>query len=113
MIQNFTIYTLIYLITALVSFFVAVIAWQRRRVKGGKEITLLMIASGFGSFALIFESIAAIPSEKILWSTIEFAGGITIPVLYLLFVFRFTDREKFLSKYHIISYFIIPFITFC
>jgi len=113
MIQNFTIYTLIYLITALVSFFVAVIAWQRRRVKGGKEITLLMIASGFGSFALIFESIAAIPSEKILWSTIEFAGGITIPVLFLLFVFRFTDREKFLSKYHIISYFIIPFITFC
>ena len=112
MIHNFTIYTLIYLVTALVSFFVAFIAWQRRGVKGGREVALLMLASGIAAFALIFESIAATGLEKIFWSKIEFISGISIPVLFLLFVFRFTDREKFLSKKHILAYFIIPLITF-
>ncbi|HNW49044.1 MAG TPA: hypothetical protein PKK88_04905, partial [Bacteroidales bacterium] len=58
MIQLFTIYSLFFLVTALVSFFGAFLAWQRRNVKGALEIVWLMIASGAGAFWLIFETAA-------------------------------------------------------
>ena len=112
MIQFFTIYSLFFLVTALVSFFGAFLAWQRRNVKGALEIVWLMIASGTGAFWLIFETAAPTMAEKIFWSKMEFLGGISVPVLYFIFVLRFTGKEKFLSKKHIFSYFIIPIITF-
>jgi len=112
MIQFFTIYSLFFLVTALISFFGAFLAWQRRKVKGALEIVWLMIASGTGAFWLIFETAAPTMAEKIFWSKMEFLGGISVPVLYFLFVLRFTGKEKFLSKKHIFSYFVIPIITF-
>jgi len=112
MIQFFTIYSLFFLVTALVSFFGAFLAWQRRKVKGALEIVWLMIASGTGAFWLIFETAAPTMAEKIFWSKMEFLGGISVPVLYFLFVLRFTGKDKFLTKKHIFSYFVIPIITF-
>ncbi|HEY3388320.1 MAG TPA: histidine kinase N-terminal 7TM domain-containing protein [Prolixibacteraceae bacterium] len=108
----FTIYSVFFLATALVSFFVAFLAWQRRFVKGSKELTLLMIAAGIGAFWLIFETAAPTMSEKIFWSKLEFIGGIPTPVLYLIFVLRFTGKDKFISPKYIFLLFIIPVITF-
>jgi PAS domain S-box-containing protein len=51
-------------------------------------------------------------SEKIFWSKLEYSGGVATPVLYLIFVLRFTGREKLLSMKNILLLFIIPFITF-
>ena len=112
MIHFFTIYSLFFLVTALVSFFGAFLAFQRKKVNGAKEIVLLMIASGIGAFWLIFETAAPTIAEKIFWSKMEFIGGIATPVLYFIFVLRFTGKEKYLTKKHILSYFIIPGITF-
>lgn len=108
----FTIYSVFFLATALVSFFVAFLAWQRRFVKGAKELTLLMIAAGFGAFWLIFETSAPTVMEKIFWSKLEYIGGIPTPVLYLIFVLRFTDRDRFISPKYLMLLFAIPIITF-
>jgi PAS domain S-box-containing protein len=107
----FTIYSVFFLATALVSFFVAFLAWQRRLVNGAKELVLLMIAIGIGAFCLIFETASFSIAEKIFWSKLEFFGGITTPVLYLIFVLRYTGKNKFLSQKHLILLFIIPVIT--
>jgi len=108
----FTIYSVFFLATALVSFFVAFLAWQRRFVKGAKELTLLMIAAGIGAFWLIFETAAPTAMEKIFWSKLEFIGGIPTPVLYLIFVLRFTGKDRFITPKYILLLFIIPVITF-
>ena len=107
----FTIYSVLFLATAFVSFFVAFLAWQRRLVNGAKELVLLMIAVGLGSFCLIFETASLSISEKILWSKLEFFGGITAPVLYLVFVLRYTGKDKLLSPKYLFLLFIIPLIT--
>ncbi len=107
----FTAYSVFFLATALVSFFVAFLAWQRRLVKGGKELTFLMIAAGIGAFWLIFETASTSIPEKIFWSKLEFFGGIATPVLYLIFSLRFTGKDKFLSRKHIWLLFIVPLIT--
>ncbi len=108
----FTMYSVFFLATALVSFFVAFLAWRRRFVKGAKELTLLMIAAGIGAFWLIFETAAPTVADKIFWSKLEFIGGIPTPVLYLIFVLRFTGKDKFISPKYIFLLFIIPVITF-
>jgi len=108
----FTIYSFFFLATALVSFSVALLSWQRRFVKGARELTVLMIAAGIGAFCLIFETAAPIVSEKIFWSKLEFIGGIPTPVLYLIFVLRFTGKDKYLTPKYLFLLFIVPIITF-
>lgn len=108
----FTIYSFFFLATALVSFFVAFLAWRRRFVKGANELTMLMIAAGIGAFWLIFETAAPTISGKIFWSKLEYIGGIPTPVLYLIFVLRFTGKDKFISAKYILLLFIVPMITF-
>ena len=41
--QVFTIYSIFFLAAALLSFFVALLAWQRRSVKGARELTWLTV----------------------------------------------------------------------
>jgi len=108
----FTIYSAFFLVTAFVSFFVAFLAWQRRFVKGAREITLLMTAAGIGAFWLIFETAAPTVTEKIFWSKLEYIGGIPTPVLYLIFVLRFTGKDRFITPKYILLLFIVPVITF-
>jgi len=96
----------------MVSFFVAFLSWQRRFVKGARELTLLMIAAGFGSFWLIFETAAPTVTEKIFFSKLEYIGGIPTPVLYLIFVLRFTGKDRLIAPKNILLLFIIPIITF-
>jgi len=109
--QIFTIYSLFFLVTALVSFFGAFLAWHRRRVKGALEITWLMVASGIGAFWVIFETSAVTMAEKIFWAKLEFTGGSFTPVLFLIFVLRFTGKDKVLSLKNIVLLFIFPLIT--
>jgi signal transduction histidine kinase len=108
----FTIYSVFFIATSLVSFFVAFLAFQRRSVTGARELAWLMIAAGSGAFWLIFEAAAPTMAEKIFWSKLEYSGGVATPVLYLIFVLRFTGREKYLSLRNILLLFLVPAITF-
>ena len=107
----FTLYSFFFLATASVSFSVAFLAWRRRLIKSAVELAYLMIAAGIGAFWLIFETAAPTVTEKIFLSKLEFIGGIATPVLYLIFVLRFTGKDKFLSAKHILVLFIVPAIT--
>jgi PAS domain S-box-containing protein len=107
----FTVYSVFFLATALVSFFVAFLAWQRRLIKGAKELAYLMFAAGFGAFCLIFETAAPSINEKIFWSKLEFFGGIATPVLYFIFSLRYTGKDKFLSRKHVFLLVLVPAVT--
>ncbi len=111
MAHTFTIYSLFFLVTSLVSFFGGFLAWQRRGVRGAYILTILMIASGIGALPIIFETASLTVTEKIFWSKLEFLGGTLTPVLYFLFVLRFTGNDRFLTKKKIAYLFIMPVIT--
>ncbi|MBV5312353.1 MAG: PAS domain S-box protein [Prolixibacteraceae bacterium] len=110
--QIFTIYSVFFLATALVSFFVAFLAWQRRTVKAAKELTQLMLAAGLWSFLLIFETATSSMENKIFWAKLAYSGAVTTPLFYLFFVFRFTGKDQFLFLKNKLFLFIIPLITF-
>ena len=109
--QIFTIYSVLFIATALLSFFVAFLAWQRRLVKGAQELALLTIAAGFWAFWIIFETASPTMAGKIFWAKLEYFGAVSTPIFYLIFVFRFTGKDKFITRKFILSLFTIPAIT--
>ena len=107
----FTVYSVFFLATSFVSFFVAYLAWQRRMVKGARELTLLMVMAGIWTFLVMFETASATITDKIFWSKLAYVGAVSTPVLYLIFVLRFTGKERLLSPNRVMLMFIIPAIT--
>ena len=107
----FTMYSCFFMATSLVSLSIAWLAWQRRRVSSARELAFLMIAAGIGAFCLIFETASPNITEKIFWSKLEYIGEIATPVLYLIFVLRFTGKDVYLSTKHILLLFTVPAIT--
>jgi signal transduction histidine kinase len=110
--QVSALYSIFFISTSLVSFFVAFLAFQRKSVNGAKELAWLMLATGTGAFWIIFETSAPGMTQKIFWSKLEYSGGLATPVLYLIFVLRFTGKEKILSLRNILLLFLIPVFTF-
>lgn len=111
MTRVFTVYSVFFIATSLISFFVAFLAFQRRSVVGARELAWLMIATGSGAFWIIFETAAPTIADKIFWSKLEYSGGAATPVLFLIFVLRYTGRDKLLSTRNILLLFLIPAFT--
>jgi PAS domain S-box-containing protein len=107
----FTIYSIFFIATSLVSFFVAFLAYQRRSVVGAIDLAWLMIATGSSAFCLIFETASTGVADKLLWAKLEYMGGAATPVLYLIFVLRFTGMDKLISRRNILLLFVIPLAT--
>ncbi|PKO96388.1 MAG: hypothetical protein CVU12_05485 [Bacteroidetes bacterium HGW-Bacteroidetes-7] len=108
----FTTFSLLFLFTSLVSFAVAVIAWNRKRERGTTELAWLMLFAGLWSFFVIFETAATTIELKIFWSKVAYVGALTTPVLYLILVLRFVGKDKYLKKKYLVALWIVPIITF-
>ncbi len=113
MTQHYTIYSMMYLVTALVSLFGVVLAWNKKEIKGAKELAWLMFASGFGAFWIIFSTSAQTVAEKVFWAKMEYVGGVFTPAIFLMFILRFTERGKYLKAKYIILYLLPFFVTLC
>ncbi|MDP3398799.1 MAG: histidine kinase N-terminal 7TM domain-containing protein, partial [Bacteroidales bacterium] len=108
----FTIFSLLFLFSSMVSFAVAVIAWKRKRERGTKELAWLMFFAGLWSFFVIFETASPTLELKIFWSKVAYVGALTTPVLYLTLVLRFVGKDKYLKLKYQIALWTVPFITF-
>ncbi|MCK9627474.1 MAG: ATP-binding protein [Bacteroidales bacterium] len=113
MTRLYTVYSLIYVVSSLISFFGAVLAWNKKEIKGAREVSWLMLASGFGSFWVIFSTSALTVAEKVFWAKLEYVGGVFTPPLFLMFILRFTERDQYLKPKYIFLY-LLPFVvTLC
>ncbi|MHC1739443.1 MAG: histidine kinase N-terminal 7TM domain-containing protein [Ignavibacteriaceae bacterium] len=108
---SFSVFSMLFLVTGLISLFVSFLAWNRRRMKGAKELTAMMLAAGLWAFADLFEISLLTMGDKIMWSKIEYLGSVLTPVFYLFFVLRFTGAEKVLASKWKYLVFAAPFIT--
>lgn len=106
--QYLTLYALFFLATSLVSFFVTFLAWQRRSEKGAKELAYLMFSAGIWSFLILFETNSVTVVEKIYWAKLAYFGALSTPLFYLIFVLRFTGKDKLISLRNFLFLFIVP-----
>ncbi len=91
--------------------FVAVTAWQRQDVSGGKSLTALAVAAAIwsGGAALEYATVG-IPGQ-IFWSKIEYFGTVSCPVLLLTFALEYNHLYKWLTRRNLTLVFIVPLIT--
>jgi signal transduction histidine kinase/CheY-like chemotaxis protein len=106
-----TVYSFLFLVTALISLITAYLAWKRRGVLGAKELSLLMIFVTFWSLMVFLEAIASTVENKVLLSKISYIAVVSVPVLYLIFVQRFTGIKPYNGFRKIVPLFILPVVV--
>ena len=98
-------------VTALVAIVVAIVAWQRRRVPGGKSLAALMAALTIWAGGAFFEYSSTTFEAILFWAKLEYIGGVTAPVLFLVFVFEYTRMQRWLAPRVIAALFVVPVLT--
>ena len=106
-----TIYSLVFLLASIICFVASFYAFQKKQVMGAKELSLLLLSAGIWVFFVFFESAATTIEAKVFWSKVSYIGVVTTPVLYLLFVLRFTGQNVQRNSRQYLVLFIIPLIT--
>lgn len=71
-----------------------------------------MLSAGVWAFLIIFETASTTLEEKIFWSKVAYIGALTNPVFYLLFVLRFTGRDKYFTTKCLAALFSTPIVVF-
>ncbi len=97
------------------NFFISLwLAWcsGKKRAQGGQGyFALLMLSAGF--FALMYglEIITTSIPLKIFWLKLENIGIVTMPALWFMFSFVYTQQARWFSRKSVFLLFIIPAIT--
>ncbi|MBN1369677.1 MAG: PAS domain S-box protein [Dehalococcoidaceae bacterium] len=104
-------YVIIYIISFAVCLVVAGAAWMRREAEGGLLLFFMMVSAAVWSFFGIFEVSATSWEVKILFSKLEYIGGVTLPVVFLLFIASHVGLGKYITRRNMLLLFIIPAVT--
>lgn len=97
-------------ISSLISLFTAVIAW-RRSAPGVRVLSLLLLAMGVWSCGYAISWLDISPTAMLLGLRGMYAGVVAVPILYFMFVLKFTHQEKWLTRTHIVLFAAVPVIS--
>ena len=109
--MHFTIFFHLFLATSFLSFFVSYLAWKRKNVHGAVEISNLMFLIGIYAFLIAFEVASATVEGKIFWTKISYVGAVSVPVLYFVFIMRFTGHDNAITIRKKLFLYFLPFVT--
>lgn len=109
--MNLNLLSLLMMGAAIIPFFLAWYAWQRRHFPIGLSLFLLMLAAAVWAFFYGVElSLNRLSSMQIA-VTLQYSGIATICVFWLIFAARYTGNDKWLTPQVIGLLFIIPVIV--
>ncbi len=104
-------YTAAYAISFLTCLFTAAVAWQRRKSTGGLWLAMMMTAAAVWTFFGMLEVSATDTDTKILLSQLEYIGGVSVPVFFLLFAVDYTGNGRLITLRNLVLAFLVPVIT--
>ena len=93
-------YALVALSAAVLCCGLAIYAWRRRAMQGASEFALLMTAVAWMNVTGAVEALISAHSldAKILASKLYLIGGVSVPLLALFFIARYTGRDRWLTR---------------
>jgi len=104
-------YVILSAVAALVAVIVAVIAWRRGAVPGGRPLAGVMIAVSFWSAGAALEYAAVEIPNKVFWAKIQYFGVVAVPVLYLLLSIEYSLHGHWLTRRRIVLLSVVPLVT--
>jgi PAS domain S-box-containing protein len=89
----------------------AVTGLRRRSTPGAIAFVALMVGVTFWSLGYAFELGTPNLQLKIFWSKVQYLGIVSVPLVWLLFVLRYTRRDKWFTARNLALLSIIPALT--
>lgn len=111
MIYHYSSYSLTLLIATVISVSLAVFAWKKRDVPGGKYFCFLMLVISTWTFTGALEMAGSEPAVKIFWSKMGYIGSSCSAILLFLFILTYIQKDSWLSPVKLTALSIIPAIT--
>ena len=108
---QWTPYSLILVLAAIISAVVASFGWKRRPVPGAVPFTGFMLGVSIWALgeALVWAS-ADLPSQK-LWNNLSYLGIVMVPTSWFVFAFQYTGLQKWIGKREAALLFVTPILT--
>src|SRR5690606_28679129 len=111
MIYQFTINTLVHILTAFTAFFTISLLWNYRKSSEVRYLIYLEFCVALWALAYSFEFTTTSLSTKIIWSQLSYFGIVFLPVCYYLFTLSFSNKKKIISSSKVSFLLIVPIIT--
>jgi diguanylate cyclase (GGDEF)-like protein/PAS domain S-box-containing protein len=108
---QFSPYSIILFVSAIVSILTVYLATRQRIAAGGTALAWLMVAITEWSFAAALETASVGVPAKVFFSKVEYLGTVSAPVLYLLFVLEYTRLDNRLTPRKMLLIWLIPALT--
>ncbi len=104
-------YGLAFLLTMIITFIAAVVAWRRRRVPSGASLFWMMVAVVEWNLMEFLEASAILLRDKIIWSKLVYVGAYAALPCFFIFSMEYTYRQKWLTRRNIALLFVLPVVT--
>ena len=101
---------LLLIVSAIISFGLAVYAWQRRQLRGAKPFFVMMVGLTVWLLSYSLEIITFDLTQRLFWSRMTFWGVTAVPVVWFLFSVDYTGRDKWLTRRNVALLFVEPII---
>jgi PAS domain S-box-containing protein len=108
---HYTIYSLILIISTIISLFLAWSAWKRRGVNGALYLSLLFILAAEWSLTSAMELASVDLAMKLFWVKLSYIGISTVAPLWFLFTLDYTQNQEVIKRPRVIFLFLIPVAT--
>ncbi len=97
--------------TFLLTSFLAWYAFRSKKFPGVRAYALLALAESFLSLAEILSMVSPLQTQAQFWFNVRFLPNAFLPVLFVVFAFRYNGHDQWLSKKIIWALMVIPIIT--
>lgn len=111
MIWSSCLYWVPLLVVTIAALALAVLAWRRRPVAGSRSIALLMVMVAEWALTAAFEIMSPTEAGKLFWVKCEYLAVVSLPIMWLAFILRYSDSTHWLSVRNLVLASIIPVIT--
>jgi len=98
-------------LAALISFIVAVVVLRKRSTSWGLTYALLMATVGSWCLGYAMELMSTGLAAKIFWTDVQYIGVVAVPLLWMVFVCQYTNRDHWLSSNILLLMSILPVVT--
>jgi diguanylate cyclase (GGDEF)-like protein len=101
----------LFLFTSAISAGMAFYAWQRRVTPGSQPFALFMLAIAVYGLGYAMELSSPDLESALFWSRVQYAGILTFPTMYLVFIIQYIGRGSWLTSRNLSLLFVLP-VTF-
>ncbi len=111
MLWQISLYVLVVLFSAQVTAGLAVYAWRQRSAPGVRSFSALMLTATLWSVTVLLEMTGSTTEVAIFWVAVRMLSASSMPVLWLLFVLRYTGRGQWMRVWRAALLAVIPLLT--